>query len=151
MLNRKLEQSWSSWEEGRKRLSLRTRSCGLLRQTPGGRGSCDGPMLVLSNNTTLPKCVTAVCIDAIPAFWTTTCHDPPLPAAAATSSPNCTSNKVNKIPTWAAADSDLSAVQQLIVKNSQESNSQFHYNRLQKNPKWLQNQLNHKIQCRCSY
>jgi hypothetical protein len=42
---------------------------------------------------------------------------------------------VNKIPTWAAADSDLSAVQQLIVKNSQESNSQFHYNRLQKNPK----------------
>ncbi len=50
--------------------------------------------------------------------------------------------KVNKIPTWAAADSDLSAVQQLIVKNSQESiNSWFHYNRLQKNPKWLQNQI----------
>jgi hypothetical protein len=45
---------------------------------------------------------------------------------ATTSPPNCSSNKVNKTPTWAAADSDLSAVQKLIVKNSQESNSWFH-------------------------
>jgi hypothetical protein len=36
------------------------------------------------------------------------------------------------------------------VKNSKESNSWFHYNRLQKNPKWLPNQFNHKIQSRCS-
>lgn len=73
--NRRVE--WYSWRQIDRRL---TWSRWLSRQMPLGRGRSEGPMLVLSSNTTLPKCVTAVCIDAIPAFRTTTSQDPP-PAA----------------------------------------------------------------------
>jgi len=53
-----------------------TRSSGLARHRPPFKGSCEGPILVRSSNTTLPKWVTAVCMDEMPASCTTTSHEP---------------------------------------------------------------------------
>lgn len=60
-------------------LKLRTTECAVRSPSTlrcPGNAIWDGPPSLRSSNTTVSKCVTTVCIDAIPAFWTTTSHLP---------------------------------------------------------------------------
>lgn len=58
---------------------LRTTECAVRSPSTlrlPGSAIWDGPPSLRSSNTTVPMCVTIVCIDAIPAFWTRTSHLP---------------------------------------------------------------------------
>ncbi len=74
--NKKFKNLWSQQPNGKMMSLVLTRSAGLARHRPPFKGSCEGPMLVRSSNTTLPKWVTAVCMDEMPAFCTSTSHEP---------------------------------------------------------------------------
>ena len=60
-------------------LKLRTTECAVRSPSTlrsPGNAIWDGPPSLRSSNTTVSMCVTTVCIDAIPAFWTRTSHLP---------------------------------------------------------------------------